>query len=85
MLQAMAQIPGFATVRREKPGVGDSEGNCAATDFTTELTAYRQALRHLQDYPFVDRNRIFLFGMRNGGGFAPLVPDGQPLKRYVPR
>jgi hypothetical protein len=27
MLQAIAQIPGFATVRLEKQGVGDSEGD----------------------------------------------------------
>ena len=83
MLQAMAVVPGFATVRLEKPGVGDSEGDCAATDFNAELAAYRQALRHLEDYPFVDRDRIFLFGMSNGGGFAPLVADGRPVKGYV--
>lgn len=83
MLQAMIRIPGFATVRLDKPGVGDSEGNCAATDFTTELAAYRQAFRHLDDYPFVDRERIFLFGMSNGGGFAPLIPERAAVKGYV--
>jgi pimeloyl-ACP methyl ester carboxylesterase len=83
MLQAIAQIPGFATVRLEKQGIGDSEGDCAATDFTTELAAYRQAFRHLKDYPFVDPERIFLFGMSNGGGFAPLVPEGAPVRGYV--
>jgi pimeloyl-ACP methyl ester carboxylesterase len=83
MLQAMVQIPGFATVRLEKPGVGDSEGDCAKTDFTTELAAYRLAFRHLNDYPFVDPSRIFLFGMSNGGGFAPLVAEGAPVKGYV--
>lgn len=83
MLQAMARIPGFATVRLEKPGVGDSEGDCAKTDFTAELAAYRMAFRHLADYPFVDPERIFLFGMSNGGGFAPLVPEGLPVKGYV--
>jgi pimeloyl-ACP methyl ester carboxylesterase len=83
MLQAMAQIPGFATVRLEKPGVGDSEGDCAKTDFAAELAAYRQAFRHLKDYPFVDLSRITLFGMSNGGGFAPLVAEGAPVKSYV--
>jgi pimeloyl-ACP methyl ester carboxylesterase len=83
MLQAMAQVPNFASVRLEKPGVGDSEGDCSATDFTAELAAYRQAFRHLNDYPFVDRSRIFLFGMSNGGGIAPLVADEQPVKGYV--
>ncbi len=83
MLQSMAQVPGFATVRLEKPGVGDSEGDCGATDFLTELAAYREAFRHLRDYPFVDDERIFLFGISNGGGFAPLVAEGTPVKGYV--
>ncbi|MBV8743237.1 MAG: alpha/beta hydrolase [Sinobacteraceae bacterium] len=83
MLQSVAQVPGFATVRLEKPGVGDSEGDCSATDFVTELAAYRQAFRHLRDYPFVDQQRIFLFGISNGGGFAPLIAEGIPVKGYV--
>jgi pimeloyl-ACP methyl ester carboxylesterase len=83
MLQAMARIPGFATVRLEKPGVGDSEGDCGRTDFITELAAYRLAFQHLGAYEFVDSRRLFLFGMSNGGGFAPLVADGAPVKGYV--
>lgn len=83
MLQAMARLPGFATVRLEKPGVGDSEGDCGTTDFTAELLAYRLAFRHLLHYGFVDPERIFLFGMSNGGGFAPLVAQEVPVKGYV--
>ncbi|MBV8146649.1 MAG: alpha/beta hydrolase [Gammaproteobacteria bacterium] len=83
MLQALAQTPGFAMVRLEKPGVGDSEGDCAQTDFASELAAYRLAFQHLKDYAFVDPDRIFLFGMSNGGGFAPLVADGTPVRGYV--
>jgi pimeloyl-ACP methyl ester carboxylesterase len=83
MLQALAQLPGFATVRLEKPGVGDSEGDCGQTDFITELAAYRRAFKQLRDYPFVDPERIFLLGMSNGAGFAPLVAEGAPVRAYV--
>ena len=83
MLQAIAKIPGFATVRLEKAGVGDSEGDCGSTDFTAELAGYRRAFRHLNDYPFVDPNGIFLFGISNGGGFAPLVAEGAKVAGYV--
>jgi pimeloyl-ACP methyl ester carboxylesterase len=83
MLQALARMPGFATVRLEKPGVGDSEGDCARTDFLGELAAYRQVFKRLGDYPFVDPQRIFLFGMSNGAGFAPLVAQGAPVRGYV--
>lgn len=83
MLQALARMPGFATVRLEKPGVGDSEGDCARTDFLAELGAYRQVFKRLADYPFVDPQRIFLFGMSNGAGFAPLVAQGAAVRGYV--
>lgn len=83
LLQAVARTPGFATVRMDKHGVGDSEGDCARTDFNTELAAYRQAFRHLKDYDFVDPTRVYLLGISNGGGFAPLVADGAPVRGYV--
>jgi pimeloyl-ACP methyl ester carboxylesterase len=79
----MAKLKGFATVRLEKAGVGDSEGDCAATDFLAELAAYQAAFRSLNDYPFVDPSRIFILGISNGGGFAPLVAQGAPVKGYV--
>jgi pimeloyl-ACP methyl ester carboxylesterase len=83
VMQSIARLPGFATVRMDKPGVGDSEGNCAATDFVTELGDYRQALREIRGYDFVDTSRIFLFGISNGGGFAPLVAEGSAIRGYV--
>src|ERR1700730_7807336 len=83
MLQSIARLAGFATIRMDKPGVGDSEGVCAATDFVTELDDYRQALREIAGYAFVDTSRIFLFGISNGGGFAPLVAEGSAIRGYV--
>jgi pimeloyl-ACP methyl ester carboxylesterase len=83
LFQSLAQLPAFATVRMDKPGVGDSEGDCAATDFTAELEVYRDAFRRLNAYPFIDTGRIFILGISNGGGFAPLVPQGAPVHGYV--
>ena len=83
VLQAIARLPGFATVRMDKPGVGDSEGDCAATDFVTELDDYRRAFRQATGYAFVDASQMFLFGISNGGGFAPLVAEASAIKGYV--
>jgi cephalosporin-C deacetylase-like acetyl esterase len=58
---------GFATMRMDKPGVGESEGDCAKTDFQTELDSYRAAFDSLKKYSFVDESKIFVVGLSNGG------------------
>jgi pimeloyl-ACP methyl ester carboxylesterase len=83
VMQHLAQLPGFATVRMDKAGVGDSEGDCASTDFVTELSEYRYAIRRIMNYPFVDSSQLFLFGVSNGGGFAPLLAADTAVKGYV--
>jgi pimeloyl-ACP methyl ester carboxylesterase len=80
----IARESGFMTVRMEKPGVGDSTGPpCASLDFQQELSAYRAAFAALARLPGVDPSRIFLVGMSNGAGFAPLVANGSSVKGYV--
>jgi pimeloyl-ACP methyl ester carboxylesterase len=86
MAQLIARLvtrSGWATFRVDKPGAGDSEGTCSACDFETELAGYRAAFRALAEDPRVDPARVVLVGMSNGGGFAPLVPDGRAAAGYV--
>lgn len=83
VFRVLAELPEFVTVRMDKPGVGDSEGVCAETDFDTELSAYRAAFRSLSRYGFIDPAKVFVFGISNGGGFAPLIADGAPVRGYV--
>jgi pimeloyl-ACP methyl ester carboxylesterase len=83
LFQRLAQLAGFATVRMDKAGVGDSEGECGESDFVSELAAYRRAFRTLASRPFVDMRQLFLFGISNGGGFVPLVPEGVPVRGYI--
>ncbi len=74
LIQGVAQKSGFVMMRVDRPGVGDSEGPpCADTDFEMELAGWRAALKALKQHPSVDPDRIFLFGVSNGGGVAPLV------------
>src|SRR5262249_16137084 len=37
ILRGLAQMPGFCLFKIDKPGCGDSEGDCSQTDFDTEL------------------------------------------------
>ncbi len=72
---------GFAVLRVEKPGVGDSEGtpDCNEIGYQTEIEAFDAALSHFEEYPFVDPARIFYFGHSLGGIAAPILAvDHQP-------
>lgn len=83
VIRALAELPGYCTVRVDKPGCGDSEGVCAETDFESELAGYRAAFRTLGNYDFIDPDQIYLFGTSNGGGFAPLVPESEAQQAKV--
>lgn len=75
---------GYVTVRVEKPGVGDSEGGPAAlVGFNEEVDIYRQALKALDKYDFVDRDRVYVFGHSMGGCHAPIVCSEIPVRGIV--
>ena len=79
----LIETSGFATMRMDKPGVGESEGNCAQTDFQTELDSYRAAFNSLGKYDFIDQNKIFIVGLSNGGGTSPLIVGTHPARGYI--
>ena len=83
VFRGLAQLPGFALFRMDKQGVGDSEGVCAETDFDSELAGYRAAFRALKNYDFIDTKKIYMLGISNGGGFAPLIPESDTEQAQV--
>ena len=83
VFRGLAQLPGFCLFRVDKQGVGDSEGVCEETDFDSELAGYRAAFRALKNYDFIDTNQIYILGISNGGGFAPLVPESDAERAQV--
>ena len=83
VFRALAQLPEFALFRMDKQGVGDSEGVCEETDFESELAGYRAAFHALQNYDFIDMNRVFILGISKGGGFAPLIPESDAEQQRV--
>jgi pimeloyl-ACP methyl ester carboxylesterase len=83
VFRGLAQLREFVLFRMDKPGVGDSEGVCSKTDFDSELTGYRAAFRALKNYDFIDTNRVYILGISNGGGFAPLVPESDAEQAQV--
>jgi pimeloyl-ACP methyl ester carboxylesterase len=73
MLHAVASRVDAVFVRVDKPGVGDSEGDCSKTALEDDLAAYRAAIRMALERPDVDASRLTLFGGSIGGAFAPLL------------
>lgn len=53
---------GYSTVRMDKPGVGESQGDCSKADFNSEMEGWRAAFESLGKYDFLDRERVFVVG-----------------------
>jgi pimeloyl-ACP methyl ester carboxylesterase len=70
-------------MRMDKEGVGESAGDCARTDFLTELSGYCTAFDSLGKYPFIDLEKVFVIGLSNGGGTSPLAAQGHPVRGYI--
>ena len=75
---------GFSTVRIEKTGMGDSQGKpCAESDFDYEVQGLVAGLKSLENYSYVDRDNIILFGHSMGGFTGPCVANEFPVKGIV--
>ena len=74
---------GYATLRMDKPGVGESQGQCSKADFQSEIEGWQAAFDSLGKYEFIDQNRIFVVGLSNGGGFSPLAAREHPVRGFV--
>jgi len=73
LIQGLSKA-GLVTMRLEKRGVGDSEGEgCEGAGFNGEVEDVKAALCALAGYAFVDARAIFVFGHSVGGMIAPLL------------
>lgn len=71
---------GYATVRIDKPGQGDSEGPAYADLlFDTELNAYINGIRLAKTTEWINKDKIAIFGHSMGGAFGPLVAAEEPV------
>ena len=77
MLRGMLRESGWAVMRTDKRGVGDSEGGpCSALDYVTELADHRAALAALSGRSDIDTRRIVVFGASMGSRMAAQVAAG---------
>lgn len=83
LLRRLIEESGYATLRMDKPGVGESEGDCSKADFESEISGWRAAFDSIAKYDFMDGERVFVIGLSNGGGFAPLVAGNHPVRGFI--
>ena len=53
VIKDLVQKSGMVVMRIEKPGVGDSEGDCSKSDFYTDIAGFKAAIKLLKSKPYV--------------------------------
>lgn len=75
---------GFAFVRVEKFGVGDSEGpHAREVDFETECKGFLAGLRWTKQQRWADASRITIFGHSMGGVMGPRIAGEESVESLV--
>lgn len=79
MMRGIVRESGWAVMRMDKRGVGDSGGGpCSALDYDTELADHRAVMAALARRDDVDTDRIVVFGASMGSRMAGQVAAGAP-------
>ena len=74
-IKDLVEKSGMVVMRIEKPGVGDSQGKCSRSDFLMDLAGYKAAILSLKSKPYVDDQRIVVYGSSMGSALAPLLAN----------
>ncbi len=83
LIQDLAEKSNMVLFRIEKPGVGDSEGDCGKVDFKTELNGYESAVKYLKSRPYVDTAKIVVYGNSMGSALAPYLANTYDLAGVI--
>ncbi|MGB5817850.1 MAG: PDZ domain-containing protein [Saonia sp.] len=75
VIRDLVEKSDMVVMRIEKPGVGDSDGNCSESDFLMDIAGFKAAIRSLKSKPYVDPNKIVVYGSSMGSALAPLLAN----------
>ncbi|MGC4101059.1 alpha/beta hydrolase family protein [Ferruginibacter sp.] len=73
---------GYAVVTIEKSGLGDSYNcvPCSEVDLATDIESFDAGYNYMEQLPFVDKSRLYIWGHSMGGIIAPEI-----AKRHQPK
>ena len=76
---------GYVVYRVEKIGLGDSmnDQNCIDVDALTEIEGFREGLKRLKKYDFVDTDNVFIWGHSLGAQEAPFIAEDIGVKGII--
>lgn len=69
-------LQGYAVMRIDKPGSGESEGKyitCDKMSFTQEIEQFQTGIDYLKNNKTIDSKKIYLFGHSMGGVITPIL------------
>ena len=82
--ERLAIAAGYSLVRVDRAGEGESEGaGCDKLDYDTEVRHYREALDQIANHPWIDSEKIVIYGSSLGSTTAPLVAQGKNIAGVV--
>ncbi|MEQ9301785.1 MAG: PDZ domain-containing protein [Cyclobacteriaceae bacterium] len=82
-IKDLVEKTGMVMMRIEKPGVGDSDGDCGTSDFITDLSGYHAAIRALKVKDYVDTTNIIIYGSSMGSALAPYLANEHGLAGVI--
>ncbi len=76
---------GYVVLRIEKSGLGDSQNTpkCEDCNLTDEIENFEKGLLKLKSLPYVDTEKIFIFGHSMGGVVAPALSAKHDIKGVI--
>jgi len=84
MLTHLIGKSGYAVLRTEKAGVGDSQGPaCSDLDYNTEVSHHRESLGALLARSDIDRDNVFVFGGSMGANQAALIANDLDVAGFI--
>lgn len=75
VIKDLVEKSNMVLLRVEKPGVGDSMGDCSKSDFLTDLDGYKSAIKLLKSKNYIDSSKIVVYGSSLGSALAPLLAN----------
>ena len=75
VIKDLVEKTDMVVMRIEKPGVGDSEGDCSKSDFHTDIAGFKAAIKYLKSKPYVDTSKIIVYGSSMGSTLAPMLAN----------